>query len=57
MRAAFWGSVLVALCGEETAQGTTCQVPGTNNDQHIFVGTNDASNTTGEPHPFYVSAF
>jgi hypothetical protein len=50
----FSGTVEAALCG-----GTfvNCIVTGTNNDQHVFVGTSAAGDSGAEAHAYWVAVF
>jgi len=50
----FSGTVETALCG---GAFVNCIVSGTNNDQHIFVGTSAAGDTGPQAHPYWVAVF
>jgi hypothetical protein len=51
------GSLMATICGGSSQYHATCTETGTNDTHHVWVFTQNAANTTGENHAFYVSVF
>jgi hypothetical protein len=52
----FKGSLMAVICGGGQYAGD-CTFPGTNDTRHVWVFTQNAANTAGENHAFYVAVF